>query len=257
MEKNKFMLNEKEQIDKLGINDLEIIQNADYFMFGTDSVLLANFVVSNSSRNDILDLCSGSGVVPILVSSKVKYNSISAVELQDEMYDLLIKNVNHNNINISTIQSDVKDFSNIKKELVKNGIKENVNIITVNPPYKTKGTGVINENKVKYAARHEEFCTLEDIFKTSSKLLESKGKLYIVHKPERMVDLLSIARKYNLEAKRLRYVYPKLNMKPSIVLIEYSKDGGNEIVVEKPLIEYDDKGNYTKEFLEVYGGEFK
>lgn len=253
------ILKENEKIEDLGINNLKLIQNKDYFIYGTDSVLLANFVSSNSSKNNIIDLCSGSGVVPILLSAKVKYNKMISVELQKEMYDILFKNINLNKLDndILTINEDIKNVDKIRTFLTNNNLNGRVNIITVNPPYKPKGEGVINENNVKYIARHEDKCSLEDIFNTSSKLLESKGKLYIVHKPERIVDLLSLSRKYNLEAKKIRYIYPKINLKPSIVLIEYVKDGGNECIIEKCIIQYDDKGNYTKEFLEICGGKYE
>lgn len=246
-------LNKNERIDDLGINNLKIIQNKEYFCFGTDSVLLANFVESNSSKNTILDLCSGSGVIPILLTSKVKYNKILSVEIQDEMYNLLQRNLELNNLknDIFVLQDNVVNYSNILKYIKENLNKEYVDIITVNPPYKEKGRGIINEDKVKYIARHEELCTLEDIFKTSSKLLKDKGKLYMVNKPERLVDLLAIARKYNLEAKKIKYVYPKVNMKPSIVLIEYVKYAGNEVIIMPPFIEYGEDGNYTREMKEM------
>ena len=250
------MLKENERIDELGINNMKLIQNKEYFLFGTDSVLLANFVNVDNSKNNIIDLCSGSGVVAILISQKVKYNKIFSVELQEQMYDIAKRNIELNNLDIVAIKSDIKDVEYIKSILKENNIKESVDIITVNPPYKPKGSGVKNENTIKYIARHEELCALEDIFKTSSVLLKSKGKLYIVHKPERLVDLICIARKYKLEAKRIRYIYPKIELKPSIVLIEYVKDGGNECIVEKAIIEYDEKGKYTKEFMDIVGGEY-
>ena len=250
------MLKDNERIDDLGINNMKLIQNKEYFLFGTDSVLLANFAEISSMKNNILDLCSGSGVVPILMSQKIKYNKIFSVELQDEMYDILNRNITLNKLDIIPIKSDIKAVEYIRNKIIENGIKGRVDAITVNPPYKPKGRGVKNENSVKYIARHEELCTLEDIFKTASLLLESKGKLYIVHKPERLVDLICIARKYKLETKRIRYVYPKIELKPSIVLIEYAKDGGNECIIEKAIIEYDESGNYTKEFLEICGGEY-
>lgn len=248
---------EKERIDDLGINNLKIIQNTDYFCFGTDSVLLSNFIISNSSKNVILDLCSGGGVIPIIISAKYKYSKIAAIELQDEMFNLLERNIDLNNLKdkITPIQNDIKDYNSIRKALQDKIGTAAVNIITVNPPYKPKGRGIINEHSVKYIARHEEMCTLEDIFITSSKLLEYKGKLYIVHKPERIVDLLAIARKYNLEAKRIRYVYPRLDVKPSIVLIEYVKGGGNETLMLPPLIEYNGDGSYTDEIYKIYGME--
>jgi tRNA1Val (adenine37-N6)-methyltransferase len=258
MERN-MNLKENERIDDLGINDLKIIQNTDYFCFGTDSVLLANFITSNSSNNIILDLCSGGGVIPIIVSAKYKCSKVFAIELQDEMFDLLKRNIELNKLEekISIMQGNITDFSSIRQNIIKETGSGSVNIITVNPPYKPKGRGIGNEHNVKYIARHEEMCNLEDIFLTSSKLLEYKGKLYLVHKPERIVDLLAIARKYNLEAKRIRYVYPRVDTKPSIVLIEYIKGGGNETLMLPALIEYNEDGSYTDEIYKIYGMEKK
>ena len=241
---------DKERIDDLGINGKKIIQNTDYFCFGIDSVLLANFVESNSGKNNIVDLCSGSGVISVIVSQKKKCNKIYAVELQNEMYDLLDRNIKINSLEekIIPLKGDVKSFS----------MNEKVDIVVSNPPYKEVGTGVENTNTVKYIARHEKECTLEDIFKCSSKLLKQKGKLYLVHKPQRISDLISEARKYKLEPKKMRLVYPTINSKPSIVLMEYVYFGGNELEVLSPLIEYNENGEYTKEIFEIYGiGENK
>lgn len=216
-------MNLDERIDNLGINDLKIIQNKKYFCFGIDSVLLANFVKSNNSNNIIVDLCSGSGVIPVIISAKKKYNKIICVELQKEMFNLLNRNIDINNLNekICGINYDIKDVKKIREKVIDIAKKDKVDIIVCNPPYKKIGSGSKNENEVKYIARHEVMCDLEDIFKTSSKLLKAKGKLYLVHKPERIVDLLEISRKYNLEAKNIRFVCPNINLKPSIVLIEY------------------------------------
>lgn len=255
----KELLNENERIDDLELENLKIIQNKDYFCFGMDSILLANFVDSINSKNVIIDFCSGSGVIPVVISAKKKYRGIVAVELQDEMYELLSKNIMINGLSdkISSIQSDIKDIKYIKNIILEKYGRDNVDIIVCNPPYKKIGTGVQNENKVKYIARHEEMCTLEDVFLSSSKLLKSKGKLYLVHKPDRLVDLLEIARKYFLEPKKIRFVHPKLKSRASIVLIEYVKNGGSELIVDKPLIEYFDDGNYTEEIYSIYSKEEK
>lgn len=236
-----------ERIDDLNLNGKKIIQNTDYFCFGIDSVLLANFVSSNSSKNVVVDLCSGTGVISVILTQKKKLHKIYAVELQDEMYNLLKRNIKLNNLEdcIYPFKANIKDYYLDKK----------VDIVVCNPPYKEIGTGIKNENTVKYIARHEKECTLEDVFKCSSKILKQKGKLYLVHKPQRLVDLISLARKYNLEAKNIRFVYPKLNSSASIVLVEYVFCGGNEINVLPPLIEYDEFGNYTEEILDIYGSE--
>ncbi|MCX8074688.1 MAG: tRNA1(Val) (adenine(37)-N6)-methyltransferase [Clostridia bacterium] len=254
MEKN-INLNENERIDELGINNLKVIQNKTYFCFGIDSVLLANFVKSDSSKNVIIDLCSGSGVIPILLSSKVKYSNILAVELQTQMFDLLNRNVLMNELEqkINVLNEDVKNVVELRNNIKKISCSDYADIITVNPPYMVKNTGSKNLNDVKYIARHEEKCTLEDVFSTSSSLLKEKGKLYMVNKPERLVDILSISRSYNLEAKTLRFVQPRVNEKPSIVLIEFSKNGGRELKILPPIIEYNDDGTYTDEIYSIYG----
>lgn len=248
------MLNKNERKDKLGIDNLEIIQNKEYFCFGTDSVLLANFVKSANSSNVILDLCSGSGVIPVIISAKKKYKKIFGVELQKEMYDLFERNVELNNLSkkIIPINDDVKNIKKIKEVVLENLQSEKIDIIVCNPPYKTVGTGFDTKDKVKTIAKCEVMCNLEDILRISSKLLSKKGRLYLVHKPERLADLICIARKYNLEAKEIKFVYPKINKKPSIVLISYTKDGGNETKVLEPLIEYNDDLSYTDDMCNIY-----
>ena len=165
------------RLDDLNLNGLKIYQETDYFCFGIDSVLLANFVNSNNSKNIIVDLCSGSGVIPVIMSAKKKYNKIFAVELQREMYELLKENISINKLTdkIIGINEDVKNISVIQKKLQEIANSEFVDIIVCNPPYKKQGTGINNENDVKYIARHEVKCNIEDIFKLSSKLLKSKG----------------------------------------------------------------------------------
>ena len=251
----KIKINENERIDELGINDLKIIQNKEYFCFGTDSVLLANFVKSESSNNVILDLCSGSGVIPVIISAKKKYKKIFGVELQKEMYELFQKNILYNNLEekIVDINENIKNIKEIKKEVLENTGSEKVDIIVCNPPYKTLGTGFETKHDVKTIAKCEVMCNLEDVIKTSSKLLSKKGRLYLVHKPERLADLICIGRKYNLEAKEIRFVYPQVNKKASIVLVSYIKEGGNETKVLEPLIEYNEDMSYTKEIYNIYG----
>ena len=248
-------IRKNERIDDLGINDLKIIQNKEYFCFGTDSVLLANFVKSENSNNVILDLCSGSGVIPIILSAKKKYKKIFGVELQSEMYDLFDRNIKINNLedSIISINENVKDIKDIRKKITSIMEKDKIDIITCNPPYKEIGTGLTTNHDIKTIAKCEVMCKLEDIFITSSKLLGKGGKLYLVHKPERLSDLICFGRKYNLEAKEIRFVYPKINKKPSIVLISYRKDGGNETKVLEPLIEYNDDMSYTDEIYRIYG----
>ena len=157
---------------KLGINDMEIVQDDNYFCFGMDTILLANFVISNSSKNVIVDFCSGTGVIPIIISAKQNYKKLYAVELQKEMFNLLEKNIYGNSLSekIIPINEDIKNYNEIKKRIFKLENGENIDIIVCNPPYKQIGTGIINENTVKYIARHEEKCKLEDVFVSANKL---------------------------------------------------------------------------------------
>lgn len=249
-----IFLNENERIDDLGINNLKIIQNKDYFCFGTDSVLLANFLKSENSNNVILDLCSGSGVIPVILSAKKKYKKIFGVELQKEMYELFSKNIIINNLNkkIVSLNENIKNIKEIKKCVIKHTFSEKIDIIVCNPPYKSLGTGFETKHDVKTIAKCEVMCNLEDVFITSSKLLSKKGRLYLVHKPERLSDLITLGRKYKLEPKQIRFVYPKINKKASIVLISYIKEGGNETKVLEPLIEYNEDMTYTKEIYDIY-----
>lgn len=248
-----------ERIDDLNINNMKIIQNTEYFLFGMDSVLLANMIKKTNSKMCVVDLGTGSAVIPIILSQKTNVEKILGVEIQKEMYDLAIKNVRYNNLEekINIVNMDLKDSKLLKKHIVYITEREEVDIVVSNPPYKETAAGIKNKKDVRCIARHEINCTLEDIFKTTKTILKSKGRLYIVHKPERLVDLISIARKYKLEAKKITFMQPTVEKAPSLVLIEYVKDGGNECVVTKPLIEFDNEGKYTKEIKEIYEMEEK
>lgn len=266
-------INKNERIDELGFDNLKIIQNKEYFCFGIDSVLLANFVKKKKDEEVLVDLCSGSGVIPIILSSKQNFKKIFAVELQNEMYDLLDRNIllNKKNNNIYPIHENILNVKKIFSEIYMNINKNNdityiqeksmlkkekdnlVDVITVNPPYKIKGTGLTSNNVVKHIARNEEMCTLEDVLDISSKLLKNAGRLYMVHKPDRLVDIFYYARKYALEPKTLRLVHPKVNTKPSIALIEFIKNGKMELDILNPLYEFNEDGSYTDEILNIYG----
>lgn len=244
-----------ERIDDLNLNGKKIIQNTDLFLFGMDSILLANKVKGTNKDTVIIDLGTGSAVMPVIIAEKNNVKKIIGVELQQKMYDLAVKNMEYNKLQdkITVLKENLKNVDSIRKYVLESTGKDKVDIVVSNPPYKKVGTGSKNEVDEKYIARHEVECKLEDIFKTASKLLKFKGKLYLVHKPERIADLISIARKYNLETKEIQFLQPTIIKKPSIVLIEYVLGGGNECIVLPNLIEYDEDGNYTKEILDIYG----
>lgn len=244
-----------ERIDDLNLNGKRIIQDTDLFLFGMDSVLLVNMVKKTNKDTNILDLGTGSAVMPVIISEKVKCNKIIGVELQDKMYNLALKNIKLNELEdkIYAVKEDLKNVEKIREKIVEITGKDKVDVVISNPPYKKAGTGTVNDVDEKYIARHEVECTLEDIFKTASKLLKFKGKLYIVHKPERIADLICLGRKYNLEIKELQFLQPSTKKKPSIVLCEYVLGGGNECTVLPSIIEYDENGNYTDHVYEIYG----
>jgi len=244
-----------ERIDDLNLNGKKIIQDTDLFLFGMDSVLLANKVKGTNKDTVVVDLGTGSAVMPVIIAEKNNLKRIIGVELQHKMYDLAVKNVEYNNLQdkVSVLKENLKNVDSISKYVLETTGKNKVDIVISNPPYKKVGTGSKNEVDEKYIARHEVECELEDIFKTASKLLKFKGKLYLVHKPERISDLITLARKYNLEAKEIQFLQPTITKKPSIVLMEYVLGGGNECIVLRNLIEYDENENYTQEILDIYG----
>ena len=244
-----------ERIDDLNFNGKRIIQDTDLFLFGMDSVLLANMVKKTNKDTNILDLGTGSAVMPVIIAEKTKCNKIIGVELQDKMYNLALKNIKLNELEnkIYAVKEDLKNVEKIREKIVEITGKDKVDVVISNPPYKKAGTGTVNDVDEKYIARHEVKCELEDIFVTASKLLKFKGKLYIVHKPERIADLICLGRKYNLEIKELQFLQPSTKKKPSIVLCEYVLGGGNECTVLPSIIEYDENGNYTNTVYEIYG----
>lgn len=243
-----------ERIDDLNLNGKKIIQDTELFLFGMDSVLLANKIKGTNSNTLIVDLGTGSCVMPVIICEKNTVGKIIGVELQDKMYELAVKNVKYNGLEekICVLKEDLKNVENIKKYIKQVTGKDKVEIVISNPPYKKIGTGSKNIGDEKYIARHEVMCELEDIFIAAANLLKFRGKLYMVHKPERIADLISLARKYNLEPKEIQFLQPTPEKKPSIVLIQYVLGGGNECIVLPNLIEYDKEGNYTQDILEIY-----
>ena len=208
-----------ERIDDLNLNGKKIIQDTDLFLFGMDSVLLANKVKGTNKETVIVDLGTGSAVMPVIIAEKNNLKRIIGVELQQKMYDLAVKNVEYNKLQdkVSVLKENLKNVNSIRKYVLECAGKDKVDIVISNPPYKKVGTGSKNDVDEKYIARHEVERELEDIFKTASKLLKFKGKLYLVHKPERVADLISLARKYNLEAKEIQFLQPTVMKKPSII----------------------------------------
>ena len=244
---NKIEINDYERIDDLEYKNLKIIQNINGFCFGIDSVLLSDFAKSIKKDAKVIDLGTGTGIISILLCGKTKLKKIYGIEIQEEMADMVKRSIKLNNL---TDRFEVinDNIINIDKILPVNSF----DVIVTNPPYKKMNTGIINENKMKLISRHELTANLEDFIKISSKMLKSNGEFYIVHRPERLVDLMFLLRKYKLEPKVLRMVYSTLNKNPKLVLIKAVKNANSFIKVEKPLYIYDENGNYTAEILKIY-----
>lgn len=243
-------LENNERIDDLQYKGLKIIQNEKDFCFGIDAVLLSDFAKGIKKDSYVVDLCTGNGIIAILLSGKTEAKEIVGIEIQEHVAEMANRSVEMNNI-----QDRVKIINEDLTKL-KNKIKAGtVDAITVNPPYKAKNSGLINERDTKTIARHEISCTLEDIIIESARELKSSGNLYMIHKTERLVDILSLMRKHNIEPKRIRFIHPNINEAPNLVLVEGVRSGRAFLKVEKPLYVYKENGEYTENIKEIYGLE--
>lgn len=241
---------ENERIDDLEYKGLKIIQNKNGFCFGIDSVLLSDFAKNIKKNAKVIDIGTGTGIISILLSKKANLSKIYGIEIQDEVADMAKRSVYLNNLNdkIEIINTNIKDIFNILNP-------NEFDVIVTNPPYMKMNTGAINEEKKKLISRHEVECTLEDIIRISYKLLKSNGEFYMVHRAERIVDILFYLRQYKIEPKILRFIQPNLNKEPNLVLIKAVKNAGYQLNIKKPLIVYNEDGNYTDEILEIYNKE--
>lgn len=241
-------------VGKIEINDLvyfkniKIVQDKDYFNFSLDSVLLPNFVEIPKKTKKILDMCTGNAPIPLILSTKTNAQ-IYAVELQKEVYSLAKETVKINKLDnqIELINDNVKNLKKIFNT-------ETFDIITCNPPYfKKKDDSIINENKVKSIARHEIEMELEDIMIISKALLKNEGSLVLVHRTERLVEIIELMKKHNIEPKRMRLIYPKVNAESNLVLIDGRKNGKEGLKILPPLYIHKDDNSYTNEVLEMFG----
>ena len=231
----------------LGYKNMYIMQDTDMFNFSLDSVLLPNFITINKSTKNVLDIGCGNAPIPLILSTKTDAH-ITGVEIQKEVYDLALESVKINDLEnrIKIINADIN-------ELYKELETESFDIITCNPPFfKVKEDSNLNESEYKTIARHEVKLNLEDIMKISRKLLKNNGTLGIVHRPERLVDIIESMRKYNIEPKKIRLVYPKKDKEANILLIEGTKNGKPGIKILPPLYSHDEDGSYTLEVQEFF-----
>ncbi|MCR5784962.1 MAG: tRNA1(Val) (adenine(37)-N6)-methyltransferase [Eubacterium sp.] len=239
-------LKEGERLDDLQIKGYELIQNPKYFCFGMDAVLLSHYVKAPGDKK-ILDLGSGNGIIPVMLAALTKSTFIRGLEIQSHNIDMAERSIEHNGLlgRVSVVQGDIKDASKIFGA-------SSFDIVVTNPPYMRGESGIKNDLDERTIARHEVLCSLEDIIRESSKMLNAGGRFYMVHRPLRLVDIFSLMREYKIEPKGMRLVYPYVHKEPNMVLIEGIKDGRPELRVDKPLIIYEPNGEYTKQLLEIY-----
>lgn len=215
--------------DDLGINNLRLIQDSDLFCFGTDSVLLSNF--ARSKRGDVVvDLCSGNGIIPILMSAKTKADKFYGIELQRCSYELFCENIALNGLEdrIEAINADIADIN----AYFKNG---SVDVVTCNPPYMNVGAGFLNPDDSLAIARHEIKTNLEGVISSASKILKFGGHFYMVHRADRLCDIINTMRSYNIEPKRLRFVHPSPEKEPRLLLIEGMVGANPSLKIEAPV----------------------
>ena len=236
-----------ERLDDLQCNGLYLIQDPDKFCFGIDAVLLSNFVKVKKNGH-VVDLCTGSGIVPILLSAKTGAKKITGIEIQSDIADMARRSVSYNKLDekIDIINDDI---SNALKYINNCSIDS----VCVNPPYMKDTTAIKNPDLPMAIARHELLTDLETVINIASKLLKESGKFFMVHRPSRLSEIFASMRQNRIEPKRLRFIHPYIESKANLVLIEGAKGSGVWMDVESPLVVYKDKNVYTDEVLKIYG----
>lgn len=251
-----------ERVDSLERNGYEIIQNEKGFCFGMDAVLLSAFAKVKKGETAI-DLGTGTGIIPILLEAKNDGNLYYGVEIQPEVYNMAKRSVEMNGISdkVHILCGDIKEMAE-KRRLCENECSENAeikdlfgrfNVVTANPPYMRADNGKHSTEEFKAISRHEVKCNIEDVCRAASNLLKDNGRFYMVHRPLRLVEIISALKKFRLEPKRIKFVHPFIENEANMVLIESVKGAKGECRIEKPVIVYSEPGKYTEEILEIYG----
>ncbi|MDO4678789.1 MAG: tRNA1(Val) (adenine(37)-N6)-methyltransferase [Eubacteriales bacterium] len=240
------LIKERERLDDLQ-NGCFIIQDPEKFCFGMDAVLLSGFAKIKKNEN-VLDMGTGTGIIPILLKAKTAGRHFTGLEIQEECAQMAERSVRYNHMeeDVSIVQGDIKEAAGIFGAA-------SFHVVTCNPPYMIGQHGLTNPHMPKAIARHEVLCTLEDVVSQASKLLTDRGRFYMVHRPFRLAEIMNVLTKYHLEPKRMQLVYPYIDREPNMVLIEALKGGNSRITVEPPLIVYEKPGVYTKNILDIYG----
>lgn len=240
-------LKPEERLDDLQVKGYEIIQHPGKFCFGMDAVLLSNFARVKKNEK-ALDLGTGTGIIPILMTAKTEGEAFVGLEIQEESADMARRSVIHNHLEekVKIVTGDIKEAADIFGSV-------SFDVITTNPPYMIGHHGIANPSDTKAIARHEVLCTLDDILSVSAKTLKPKGRFYMVHRPFRLAEILSKMVQAGIEPKRMRLVHPFVDKEPNMVLIEGLRGGNSRMTVEPPLIVYKEPGVYTDELLKEYG----
>lgn len=235
-----------ERLDDLDIKGLKIIQNPLKFCFGIDAVMLANYATVKKG-DKVVDLGTGTGVIPIILAGKTEASDIIGIEIQRDMADMALRSVAMNGLKgrIKIFAGDLRDVS----AFVTGGT---VDLVVSNPPYIDNGHGLVNPDSSKAIARHEIMCTLEDVITSAAKVLKDGGRLALIHRSGRMVDVLFHMRNSGIEPKRLRMIHSHAHKEAGLFLIEGIKGGGRFLKISKPLVIYDGKGEYTREVYSIY-----
>lgn len=241
------LVHENERLDELQRNGYSIIQDPKRFCFGMDAVLLSGFAKAKKGER-VLDLGTGTGIIPILMEAKTESEDFTALEIQEESADMARRSVLYNHLEnrINVVTGDIKDASKIFGA-------SSFDVITTNPPYMIGEHGISSALDAKAIARHEVLCDLDDILRESAKMLRPGGRFYMVHRPFRLAEIMSKMIAYKIEPKRMKLVYPYIDKEPNMVLIEGLRGGKSRLTVEKPLIVYKEQGVYTDEIYDIYG----
>ncbi|MBO5994500.1 MAG: tRNA1(Val) (adenine(37)-N6)-methyltransferase [Firmicutes bacterium] len=240
-------LKEGERLDDLQRNGYKIIQDPEKFCFGMDAVLLSGFASAPEGAR-VLDLGTGTGIIPILMAAKTKASELIGLEIQEESADMAQRSVIYNDLQtkVRIVQGDIKEAGQLFDAA-------SFDVVTSNPPYMIGGHGLKNPDGPKAIARHEVLCDLEDVIRAAARCLKSGGKFYMVHRPFRLAEIMVLMHEYKIEPKRMQLVYPYADKEPNMVLIEGARGGRSRLTVEKPLIIYEAPGKYTPEIYDIYG----
>ena len=244
---NKVICGEDERIDDLQRNGYRIIQKKKGFCFGMDAVLLSGFAQVQEGEMAV-DLGTGTGIIPILLEAKTKGRHFTGLEIQEEVAEMANRSVrlNHLEDRVDIVRGDIKEASRLFG-------KASFDVVTSNPPYMNDNHGLKNPDLPKAIARHEVFCTLDDVCREASLLLKTGGRFYMVHRPHRLAEIITALKNYKLEPKRMKLVHPFIDKDANMVLIEAVRGGKSMMKVEAPIIVYQKPGVYTQEIYDIYG----